>query len=61
MVKEKLKLLKQCFKKWNKEVFGIIDLNIDKLVDGLNEIGRLVAEHGACNITTRKSQTRATS
>ncbi|PNX74944.1 cysteine-rich receptor-like protein kinase, partial [Trifolium pratense] len=43
VVKEKLKLLKECLKSWNKEVFGILDLNIDKTVQELNEVEGLLA------------------
>jgi hypothetical protein len=35
-MKEKLKRLKEAFKKWNREVFGIVDLNIEKTVKELN-------------------------
>ena len=40
---EKLKKLKENLKKWNKDVFGVIDLNIEKVVLDLNEMDRLVA------------------
>ncbi|PNY01680.1 cysteine-rich receptor-like protein kinase, partial [Trifolium pratense] len=36
VLKEKLKLLRESLKKWNKEVFGILDLNIDKTVADIN-------------------------
>jgi hypothetical protein len=32
VLKEKLRLLRDCLRKWNKDVFGILDLNIDKTV-----------------------------
>jgi hypothetical protein len=38
VLKEKLRFLKEILKKWNKEVFGILDLNIDKTVKELNDI-----------------------
>jgi hypothetical protein len=38
VLKEKLRLLKECLRKWNREVFGILDLNIDKSVKNLNAI-----------------------
>ncbi|PNX71762.1 cysteine-rich receptor-like protein kinase, partial [Trifolium pratense] len=43
VLKEKLKLLKESLKVWNKEVFGLIDLNIDKTVKELNEVEELNA------------------
>jgi hypothetical protein len=36
--KEKFRLLRDCLRKWNKEVFGILDLNIEKTVKDLNDI-----------------------
>ncbi|GAU38105.1 hypothetical protein TSUD_317920 [Trifolium subterraneum] len=38
VLKEKFRLLKDCLRNWNKEVFGFIDLNIDKTVKDLNDI-----------------------
>jgi hypothetical protein len=32
VLKEKSRLFKECLRKWNREVFGILDLNIDKSV-----------------------------
>ncbi|MCI01064.1 hypothetical protein A2U01_0022088, partial [Trifolium medium] len=43
VLKEKLKSLKESLKVWNKEVFGLLDLNIDKTVKELNEIEDLNA------------------
>ncbi|KAK2420957.1 hypothetical protein QL285_031635 [Trifolium repens] len=43
IIKEKFKRLKESLKKWNKEVFGIIDLNINKTVKDLNEVEDLLA------------------
>ncbi|PNX75860.1 cysteine-rich receptor-like protein kinase, partial [Trifolium pratense] len=43
VLKEKLKMLKVALRKWNKEVFGITDLGIDKTVKELNEIEDLIA------------------
>jgi hypothetical protein len=42
VLKEKFRLLKECFCKWNKEVFGFLDLNIDKTVKELNDIEGLL-------------------
>ncbi|GAU20609.1 hypothetical protein TSUD_33450 [Trifolium subterraneum] len=43
VLKEKMKRLKEELKVWNKEVFGILDLNIDKTVKDLNEVEELIA------------------
>ncbi|MCH80186.1 LINE-1 reverse transcriptase like, partial [Trifolium medium] len=37
ILKEKFKLLKECLKKWNREVFGILDLEIEKTVKDIND------------------------
>lgn len=42
--KEKLKLLKEKLRWWNKEVFGYVDLSIEKTVAEMNELDEL-----ACN------------
>ncbi|PNY01857.1 cysteine-rich receptor-like protein kinase, partial [Trifolium pratense] len=42
VLKEKFKLLKNCLKSWNKEVFGFLDLNIEKTVKELNDIEGLL-------------------
>jgi hypothetical protein len=44
VLKEKFRLLKDCLRKWNREVFGILDLNIDKTVKELNDIEGLLGE-----------------
>jgi hypothetical protein len=46
IIKEKLKRLKESLKVWNKEVFGIVDLNIDKTVRDLNELEEQIANGG---------------
>ncbi|PNX54610.1 cysteine-rich receptor-like protein kinase, partial [Trifolium pratense] len=43
VLKEKLRKLKEILKVWNREVFGILDLNIDKTVKELNEVEELIA------------------
>ncbi|MCH90510.1 hypothetical protein A2U01_0011426, partial [Trifolium medium] len=43
IIKEKLKRLKEALKVWNHEVFGILDLKIDKTVKELNEVEELLA------------------
>ncbi|GAU17608.1 hypothetical protein TSUD_341520 [Trifolium subterraneum] len=42
VVKEKLKMLKESLKTWNTEVFGILDLNIEKIVQDLNNVEGLL-------------------
>ncbi|MCH82956.1 LINE-1 reverse transcriptase like, partial [Trifolium medium] len=42
VLKEKFKLLKECLRKWNREVFGYLDLNIEKTVKDLNDIEGLL-------------------
>lgn len=37
VIKEKFKRLKEQLKEWNKNVFGIMDLNFDKLVKDMND------------------------
>jgi hypothetical protein len=43
VLKETLKVLKEALKSWNKAVFGILDLNIDKTVKDLNDVEELLA------------------
>ncbi|KAK2445688.1 hypothetical protein QL285_016590 [Trifolium repens] len=43
VLKEKLKCLKEALKTWNKEVFGIEDLNINKIVKDLDEVDERIA------------------
>jgi len=44
VIKEKMKLLKEKLRVWNKEVFGWVDLSIDNTVKGLNELDSMVGE-----------------
>lgn len=44
VVKEKFKMLKVKLRNWNKEVFGILDLNIDALVRELNALDQILCE-----------------
>ncbi|GAU50433.1 hypothetical protein TSUD_134890, partial [Trifolium subterraneum] len=43
VLKEKLKLLRESLKKWNKEVFGYLDLNIEKIVTDINKFEGLLS------------------
>lgn len=45
ILKEKLKLLKEALRKWNKEVFGFLDLEVDKAVSFANKL-ELLEEGG---------------
>ncbi|PNX58976.1 cysteine-rich receptor-like protein kinase, partial [Trifolium pratense] len=45
VLKEKLKLLKESLREWNKEVFGILDLNIEKTVTDINDFEGLLANN----------------
>ncbi|XP_058776636.1 uncharacterized protein LOC131650960 [Vicia villosa] len=42
---EKLKRMKVCIRKWNREVFGWIDLCVEEKVESLNNLDNLLAEH----------------
>jgi hypothetical protein len=54
VLKEKFKLLRECLRKWNRDVFGIIDLNIDKTVNDLNEIESFLEEDNGEAVLTRR-------
>lgn len=41
ILKENLKVLKEALRKWNKKVFGILDLEVDKAVIKVNELETL--------------------
>ncbi|XP_045831494.1 uncharacterized protein LOC123922866 [Trifolium pratense] len=43
VLKEKFKLLRESLKNWNKEVFGFLDLNIEKTITNINEFEDLLA------------------
>ncbi|PNX80406.1 cysteine-rich receptor-like protein kinase, partial [Trifolium pratense] len=59
VLKEKLKKLKEKLKVWNREVFGILDLNIDKTVKDLNDAEDLMARGATCmNIANTKELTK---
>ncbi|GAU39170.1 hypothetical protein TSUD_372700 [Trifolium subterraneum] len=55
VLKEKLKILKEKLKTWNREVFGNLDLNIDKIAKELNEIEDLAA-NGIGGLTFHNSK-----
>lgn len=44
IIKEKLKVLKEALRKWNNEVFGYLDLDVDKAVLSINELETLESE-----------------
>lgn len=43
MLKEKMARLKVLIKKWNKEVFGVVDLEVNSVFNVLNKLGSMVA------------------
>jgi aminoglycoside N3'-acetyltransferase len=55
VIKEKMKRLKEALKVWNKEVFGLVDLNIDKTVKELNAADELIV-NGVNDPTTLHSK-----
>jgi hypothetical protein len=56
VIKEKLKKLKDALKAWNRDVFGILDLNIDKTVSDLNEIEEQIVNHGSAPSTLNSKE-----
>ncbi|CAJ2673212.1 unnamed protein product [Trifolium pratense] len=56
VLKEKLRKMKDNLKVWNREVFGILDLNIDKTVKELNEVEEVLANGLNDPITTNPSE-----
>jgi hypothetical protein len=54
VLKEKFKLLRDALRKWNREVFGILDLNIDKTVKELNVIESFLDEDNGDVVLTRR-------
>ncbi|XP_058754054.1 uncharacterized protein LOC131627226 [Vicia villosa] len=46
ILKEKLRILKVKLKTWNREVFGVLDLKVDKAVSTLNDLDLFVANAG---------------
>jgi hypothetical protein len=59
VLKEKFRLLKECLRKWNKEVFDFLDLNIEKTVKDLNDIeGLLGGDDSDVELTLREGLNR---
>lgn len=54
VLKEKLKMLKEKLRRWNREVFGFKVLLIENLVRDLNEVERVAAEGGSPKVEQRK-------
>lgn len=42
---------------WNKEVFGVVDLNIDKIFEEINSLDKLAASHNVIDSSRRKELT----
>lgn len=55
--KEKLKLLKVELRKWNREVFGFVDLNIEKIVEDINILDAVAASNNLEDNSRRKELT----
>ncbi|XP_045831276.1 uncharacterized protein LOC123922622 [Trifolium pratense] len=55
VIKEKLKRLKEELRGWNKEVFGMLDLNIENTVKDLNEAEGIIDSNGVNSVTTNKA------
>lgn len=53
-LKDKMKVLKEKLRWWNKEAFGEVDLKIDETVLGLNSLDELVANGGDPDMEQRK-------
>lgn len=51
MLKEKLKVLKGNLKSWNKEVFGIMYLEVEEAIKNLNDMDCLVVDEPWIDIT----------
>jgi hypothetical protein len=55
VLKEKFRLLKECLRKWNKKVFGFLDLNNEKTVKELNDFeGLLGGDDTNLDLTLRE-------
>jgi exonuclease III len=54
ILKEKFKMLKAFLRKWNREVYGILDLNIDQTVKELNDIEGMLGVDGVDLESTRR-------
>ncbi|PNY10571.1 cysteine-rich receptor-like protein kinase [Trifolium pratense] len=52
--KEMLKLLKEKLKTWNKEVFGVVDLNLESFVEELNELDVKACEGEVGGLESRR-------
>lgn len=52
--KEKLKMLREKLRVWNKEVFGFLDLNIKNIVNKINALDELVGGSNCQEVERRK-------
>lgn len=52
--KEKLKMLREKLRVWNKEVFGFLDLNIKNIVNEINALDELVGGSNCQEVERRK-------
>lgn len=56
VIKEKLKILRERLKWWNKEVFGWIDLNIENIVDDMNALDSGIEEGCDLSVVVKKKK-----
>eukprot|EP00256_Glycine_max_P032671 XP_006577560.1 uncharacterized protein LOC102665607 [Glycine max] len=59
VIKEKLKIIRESLKKWNKEVFGWLDLNIENIVAEMNKLDRGIEEGCNLNEVVKKKEAKA--
>lgn len=59
VIKEKLKFLRDKLKRWNKEVFGWLDLNIETTDDDLNALNGLVSEGADLAVVNQRKEALA--
>lgn len=59
IVKEKFKMLKDKLRGWNKEVFGIMDLNIETVVKVLNDLDMVLQEKWDRDVLFQRNEVSA--
>lgn len=59
VVKEKLKLIKAKLRGWNKELFGVLDLNIENVVKDLNVLDNTLVDFYGNNMVSRRKEISA--
>lgn len=56
IVKKKFKLLNELLRVWNKEIFGLVDLNIELEVKELNVLDRVLNENWDASIVLQRKE-----